>query len=946
MEAGLLRFSKMKRTSVIVLAVFAFLFSLFLRAEDISLTQMDLSKAYQQYGVLQVNKSVTGDAAYVAGTLYSDVIGVHSKSVIKLDLKKHALRFKGLVGVADNKTDYTDKGITTVPLADGKRVFYHTLGNEKFFAGIEGENGTVDRGEVIFRVLGDGRELYASGIISQGDTPKEIDLDLKGIEVLELTVDSGEKGFSGDHALWIHPVIEYTGVAPVVVDADYTQRRDADQSEIQQKLRTKVLALPSVEWPLSRVSYDWLIHSESSKAGVYSVDQGTSLVLANDLVARVFRITPDLATMDIVNRMTEENMLRAVSPEGFVSINGENYSLGGLSGQPERGYIKREWLEQMQKLTNSFHVIDFEISDIQENIHWARSRWALNKTSPTGKVLTFVLAGPEKIKDVTVKLHYALYDRLPVIRKSMEVFNGAGESVKVDSFKLESLAFSEPESPVEETRPDKFRLPNIHVESNYGFHGFTEKEADKTENWVIDPDYSSQCNYPRVTPCILEVKPPLGPGEVLEPGSVFSSFDVYEMPLDSDDRERQGLFKRRMYTTIAPWVTENPIFLHLTSTDPEVVKRAVDQCAEVGYEMIILSFGSGLNMEKTEEEYYAHFKEFVDYAKSKGIEMGGYSLLSSRWISDEVDVINPKTGKRGGMIFGSSPCLCSDWGYDYFDKIKTFFTKTGMTVFEHDGSYPGNVCASTNHTYHVGLEDSQWKQFQKITELYRWMCENGIYINVPDFYLLSGSTKVGIGYRETNWSLPRDRQLIHGRQINFMGTYDRPASACWTFVPLVQYHGGGAAATLEPLSEHLDAYRMHMIQNYGAAVQACYRGPRLYDTDETKAVVKETIAWYKKYRNILNSDIIHLRKADGRDWDGFLHVNPNEKEKGFALLFNPLDEDIERNIRLPLYYTGLSEEANIREGENPAQVYKLNRDYTVELKVKIPANGCTWFVIE
>jgi hypothetical protein len=246
----------------------------------------------------------------------------------------------------------------------------------------------------------------------------------------------------------------------------------------------------------------------------------------------------------------------------------------------------------------------------------------------------------------------------------------------------------------------------------------------------------------------------------------------------------------------------------------------------------------------------------------------------------------------------------------------------------------------------VGLEDSQWKQFQKITELYRWMCENGIYINVPDFYLLSGSTKVGIGYRETNWSLPRDRQLIHGRQINFMGTYDRPASACWTFVPLVQYHGGGAAATLEPLSEHLDAYRMHMIQNYGAAVQACYRGPRLYDTDETKAVVKETIAWYKKYRNILNSDIIHLRKADGRDWDGFLHVNPNEKEKGFALLFNPLDEGIERNIRLPLYYTGLREEANIREGENPAQVYKLNRDYTVELKVKIPANGCTWFVIE
>lgn len=52
------------------------------------------------------------------------------------------------------------------------------------------------------------------------------------------------------------------------------------------------------------------------------------------------------------------------------------------------------------------------------------------------------------------------------------------------------------------------------------------------------------------------------------------------MPFDSYDRERKGLFTRNMYRTIAPWTTENPIFMHLTSTDPEVVKTAVDQCAD------------------------------------------------------------------------------------------------------------------------------------------------------------------------------------------------------------------------------------------------------------------------------------------------------------------------------------------------------------------------------
>ena len=38
-------------------------------------------------------------------------------------------------------------------------------------------------------------------------------------------------------------------------------------------------------------------------------------------------------------------------------------------------------------------------------------------------------------------------------------------------------------------------------------------------------------------------------------------------------------------------------------------------------------------------------------------------------------------------------------------------------------------------------------------------------------------------------------------------------------MPLVEYQGGGAAATLEPLSEHLFEYKTLMFQNYGAGVQ-------------------------------------------------------------------------------------------------------------------------------
>ena len=241
---------------------------------------------------------------------------------------------------------------------------------------------------------------------------------------------------------------------------------------------------------------------------------------------------------------------------------------------------------------------------------------------------------------------------------------------------------------------------------------------------------------------------------------------------------------------------------------------------------------------------------------------------------------------------------------------------------------------------------TQWNQFRTVTDLYHWMCSRGIYINVPDFYFLNGSTKTGIGYRETNWSLPRDRQIIHARQLNYDCTWDRPASACWSFVPLVEYQGGGAAATLEPLSDHLYEYKTHMVQNYGAGVQACYRGPRLYDTPATKEAVTEVIDWYKRYRRILNSDIIHLRRPDAREWDGLLHVDPSGPVKGLAMFFNPTDRAITRTIRLPLYYTGLTSRARIREAEGPAKSYRLDREYRATLHVTIPARGYTWYTIE
>jgi hypothetical protein len=166
------------------------------------------------------------------------------------------------------------------------------------------------------------------------------------------------------------------------------------------------------------------------------------------------------------------------------------------------------------------------------------------------------------------------------------------------------------------------------------------------------------------------------------------------------------------------------------------------------------------------------------------------------------------------------------------------------------------------------------------------------------------------------------------------------------FVPLVQYQGGGEAATIEPLSEHLDFYEAHLAQNFLSGVQACYRGTRLYDAETTKAAVKKWVDLYKRHRAILDSDIIHLRRPDGRALDGILHVNPGLETKGLAVFYNPTDREVSEDWTLPLYYTGLADEARIAERDGKPRRSRLDRLFRAQVEVRLAPGRLTWFVIE
>jgi hypothetical protein len=726
-------------------------------------------------------------------------------------------------------------------------------------------------------------------------------------------------------------------------------------------------------WGQSPVTADWLLGGTPHPARIYAGPDRKEVVLTNGLVTRRFRVTGNgadgagadaaasgiapgnTACVDYVNEVTGEQLLRAAGPEARVVLNGRTFNVGGLYGQREMAYLRASWIDGLKAHPDDFQCTGWQEGPLKPFLRWIPHTWTGNPHQPAGRELVFTYrcpggtrGGPDtELAGVRVRVHYALYDDLPLLCKWVTIDNEGGIPVRVDRVVNEVLATPEEQSAVVGSTEQMAKPHGLYIESDYAFNNAMRYDlSDQTTHWKADSSYTSQVNYNYQTPCLLETYPPIGPGVTLNRGDSLRSIRTFELLMDSYDRERRGLEIRKMYRMVAPWTTQNPIFMHLVSRNDDQVYTAIDQCAAAGYEAVILSFGSHCNLEDSSAENIRRWKAIAGYAHRKGILIGGYSLFSSRHISDSDDVINPKTGKPGGAFFGYAPCYGSDWGLAYMARIKYFLSSTGFDIFENDGPYAGDVCASTTHPGHKGLEDSQWEQMLLQKDLYHWCNEHGIYVNAPDWYFLDGTNKIALGYREVNFSLPRDQQMILNRQNIYDGTWEKTPSMGWGFVPLTRYEGGGPEAVLEPLKDHLRDYEQLMVQYYGSGVQACYRGPRLYDTDSTRELVARTIRWYKQYRDILNGDIIHLRRADGRDWDGIMHVDPHGKIKGFLLLYNPLDTSLARTITVPLHYTGLSARAVIRRSGGAAEVFHPDGEDNIRLKVVLPAGGYAWYTIE
>jgi alpha-galactosidase len=147
--------------------------------KQVALCDLDISKTQQGWGSPRKDVSVEGNPLQIAGQMFARGLGTHADSALYVQLNGGSRRFTAMVGVDDEV----------------------------------GRPGSVE-----FRILGDGKELLKSGMIRRGEAARKVDVDVSGIMLLVLIVNSGPDGINYDHADWAEAAFEVVGPEPRTID--------------------------------------------------------------------------------------------------------------------------------------------------------------------------------------------------------------------------------------------------------------------------------------------------------------------------------------------------------------------------------------------------------------------------------------------------------------------------------------------------------------------------------------------------------------------------------------------------------------------------------------------------------------------------------------------------------------------------------------------------------
>ncbi|MGN0534708.1 MAG: hypothetical protein ACI4IR_01740 [Eubacterium sp.] len=609
---------------------------------------------------------------------------------------------------------------------------------------------------------------------------------------------------------------------------------------------------------------NWVVYGESTPAEItYSAGK---IVLQNGLVRREIE-TDGCKTSSFYNIQKDIELIDAPKGDFELSVDRKSYS------------------------ADAFDFSEYRLVPCEERVPFKKSPTMTYAGTypPPGKAVELCYDGRELPLSVTVR--YEIYDGMPVIMKSVTVKNNGEDEITVDNITADVMCITQ-------------NRDTVFVDSDYNSTTqFLGLELSK---------YAK--NYARFRYDYLEVAPLYRMNVKLSKGGELSSICAFELLFGTDYYENRLIEVKEMYRRIAPWCTDNVLFFHLISNSSRTIRKAVDQCAEIGLEMIIQSFGSGVNMESNNEHYLNRIKKAYDYGHSKGLRMGAYTLA---YVKNYRPVRSDEALNHDGSHI--CRCLACDWAEQYMKNVVRFIDKTGADAVEIDGPYGMLMCSGGKTHHHDDFTDSQYKQWKRsVVDWYQELKQRGIYINAPDWHFLNGINRCGVGYEEIAFSEKRAEQLITSRIYYYKGTFDKNPSQGWGFMPLNVYHGGGKDAMFYPTDKNAFEFDWALAQLTAAGVWPTIRGRKVYDTETGKEIFKKWVHIFKEYRDVLNGITVHFmpprinpEKPDRTTCiDAIMNQLPYGDKRGFVMFFNQTDSERTEEITLPVYYTGLTELSN------------------------------------
>jgi len=168
---------------------------------------------------------------------------------------------------------------------------------------------------------------------------------------------------------------------------------------------------------------DWLVTKITTPSQLLKIGPDT-IRLTNGLVYRDFLISPDFVTVDFYSVEKQSSILRAISPEALVIIDGLYYRVGGVNTSIPRAYLNRTDLALNMAIDqNAFHYVTHRMGPPVAPFKYRPRRGAPGDIvwPPAGLRLDVDFQAPYWApyyhQQVTVTVHYEIYDGIPLISK-------------------------------------------------------------------------------------------------------------------------------------------------------------------------------------------------------------------------------------------------------------------------------------------------------------------------------------------------------------------------------------------------------------------------------------------------------------------------------------------------------------------------------------------------